>query len=112
MFDLVITNVLQNAARYSPAGSPITITCTAQGLLCTIAITDEGIGIPQAEHARVFDSFYRGERGDRKPGGTGLGLAIARGFVNACGGSIGITSPVKDAKGTTITICLPLTHHS
>ncbi len=116
LFDLVITNVLQNAARYSPVGTPITITCGVEGELCAIAITDEGIGIPPEEQSRVFDSFYRGERGDRKPGGSGpagsgLGLAIARGFVNACGGAIAVTSPVKDGQGTTITIHLPLTRN-
>lgn len=108
LFDLVITNVLQNAQRYSPPGSPIDVVCTAKGAECVISITDQGIGIAPEEQERVFERFYRAPSGQRIQRGTGLGLAIARGFVEASGGSISIISPVADGKGTTLVICLPL----
>lgn len=108
LFDLVMTNVLQNAARYSSPDTPISVACTVEDGFCVIAVSDEGIGIPPSEQERVFERFYRVERGDRGPRGTGLGLAIARGFVNACGGSIAIVSPRPQGVGTTITIRLPL----
>lgn len=108
LFDLALTNVLQNAVYYSPDGTAITVACRAQGAQCAIAITDEGAGIPPDQQQRVFERFYRVERDGRAPRGSGLGLAIARGFVAASGGTIAIDSPVRDGRGTTITIRLPL----
>ncbi|MBN9143425.1 MULTISPECIES: ATP-binding protein [unclassified Novosphingobium] len=108
LFDLAVTNVLQNAIRYSPAGSPITIACMPEGRWCHIAISDEGHGIPPAEQERVFDRFYRLARDARVPQGSGLGLAIVRGFVQASGGRIRLESPLRDGQGTRITIILPL----
>lgn len=108
LFDLVLTNVLQNAIRYSPADRPIRVTCETDGAACLICVTDEGIGISPEDQLRVFDRFYRGERGDKMSGGSGLGLAIAKGFVEASGGSISITSPVSNGQGTAISIRLPI----
>lgn len=108
LFDLAVTNVLQNAIRYSPAGSPITIECRPEGEYCAIAISDEGHGIPPSEQERVFDRFYRLARDARVPQGSGLGLAIVRGFVQASGGAIRLESPLCDGHGTRITITLPL----
>jgi len=117
LFDLVITNVLQNAMRYSPVGTPILVACQARDGQCLITVTDEGIGIPPEEQARVFERFYRVKRAELAHSGransgwgagTGLGLAIARAFVEACGGAITLASPVKHGKGTTIAIRLPL----
>ncbi|AKR54964.1 hypothetical protein XM25_03905 [Devosia sp. H5989] len=102
-----IANVLENAAKYSPAGSEIVISgqATAQGVALSIA--DEGPGIAQAEREKVFELFYRVTEGDRRPSGTGLGLAIVRGFVEAMRGTVG----VKDnpaGHGAMIVITLPL----
>lgn len=108
LFDLAVTNVLQNAIRYSPPGRPITIACMPEGRWCHIAISDEGLGIPPAEQERVFDRFYRLARDARVPQGSGLGLAIVRGFVQASGGRITLESPLRDGQGTRITIILPL----
>ncbi|WP_343612304.1 ATP-binding protein [Novosphingobium sp.] len=110
LYDLVLTNVIQNACRYSPFGTTVEITCREQGTMCAIAISDEGIGVPPAEQGHVFERFYRVRRDDGAPRGTGLGLAIARGFVKASDGTIELSSPLRDGKGTCITICLPIAH--
>jgi two-component system sensor histidine kinase KdpD len=108
LFDLVLTNVLQNACLYSPPDSLVEITCEAQDQICRIAVADEGIGIPPEEQPRVFERFYRVRREMSAPRGTGLGLAIARGFVEASGGAIELASPWREGRGTCIIIRLPL----
>ncbi len=108
LFELALINVLQNAVKYSTDGSAITVTCTPHANTCVIAITDQGIGIPREEQARVFDRFYRASRRQPGPQGSGLGLTIAKGFVEASGGSIALTSPVCGDHGTAVTITLPL----
>lgn len=94
----VLRNLLENAARYSPPGAPITVTVRASGPLVEVAVADRGPGIPPETLARLFTPFYRGEeheaRGDRRRGGLGLGLAIARGLVEAHGGRIWAESQV------------------
>lgn len=107
LFDLAITNVIQNALRYSPPGTPVGVDAAARDGMCAITITDEGPGIPAEEQERVFERFHRLHR-PGAPGGSGLGLAIARGFVEASRGTIALRSPVSDGRGTAITICLPL----
>ena len=102
-----VANVLENAAKYSPAGSKVTITASSGPETVTLAVSDEGPGIPEAEREKVFDLFYRVEEGDRRPTGTGLGLAIVRGFVEAHGGRVrAVAGP--DGRGTTIEIELPM----
>jgi two-component system sensor histidine kinase KdpD len=108
LFDLVLTNVVQNACSYSPADSTVTITCQEQGDMCRITVSDEGVGIPPDQQARVFERFYRVRREMGAPRGTGLGLAIARGFVEASHGAIELSSPLRDGRGTCIIIHLPV----
>jgi two-component system sensor histidine kinase KdpD len=84
----VLFNILDNAAKYSPAGGRIEIEAQAAGDRIEVAIRDDGPGIPEAALPRLFEKFYRAEQGDRRAAGTGLGLAIARGFVEAMGGAI------------------------
>jgi two-component system sensor histidine kinase KdpD len=99
-------NVLENAAKYAPAGSTIRIAARRGGGMVTLAVTDEGPGIPEAERDKVFDMFYRVAEGDRRPTGTGLGLAIVRGFVQAHGGRVrALARP--EGRGTTIEMDLP-----
>lgn len=103
----VLTNVLENAAKYAPGGSTIRIGAKAKGNVATLAITDEGPGIPPEEREKVFDLFYRVTEGDRRPTGTGLGLAIVRGFVEAHGGAVrALAGP--HGLGTRIEIDLPV----
>jgi two-component system sensor histidine kinase KdpD len=88
LMEQTIFNIIDNAAKYAPSGSDITIRITASEAVIAIEIADEGPGIPIEDIGRVFDKFYRVQEGDRHPCGTGLGLAICRGFVEAQGGQI------------------------
>jgi two-component system sensor histidine kinase KdpD len=103
-----LANVLENAAKYAPAGSVIRIDAKPSGRMVIVGVTDEGPGIPEAERQKVFDLFYRVTEGDRRPTGTGLGLAIVRGFVEAHGGAVrALAGP--EGRGTRIEIDLPST---
>jgi len=81
-------NILDNAAKYSPAGRRIEIEARRSGEWIEIVVRDEGPGIALDALDRLFDKFYRADDGDRRRAGTGLGLAIAKGFIEVQGGSI------------------------
>jgi two-component system sensor histidine kinase KdpD len=107
LFEQVLFNLLDNAAKYSPAGSRIEVRATQDGELVEIEIVDEGPGIPPADLERIFDKFYRVQAQDRRRAGTGLGLAICRGFVEALGGWI-VARNRRDRSGAVLTIRMPL----
>ena len=88
LFEQVLFNLLDNAAKYSPAETTISIRAARDKDAILLQIMDEGSGIPPAELDSVFDKFYRAEKGDHVRPGTGLGLAISRGFVEAMHGTI------------------------
>jgi two-component system sensor histidine kinase KdpD len=109
LLEQVLVNVLDNAVKYAPEGSRISVSALRQGTKVQVSVADEGVGIPAGELSAVFDSFFRATRGDRVAPGTGLGLAIAKAFTEAMGGSIRAQSPRLDlpadgAPGTVITI--------
>jgi two-component system, OmpR family, sensor histidine kinase KdpD len=107
LFEQVLFNLLDNAAKYSPEGTTIRIqSWRDQDAIC-LQILDEGQGIPPAELEYIFGKFYRVEKGDRVRAGTGLGLAISRGFVEAMHGSIAAANRA-DRTGATFVIRLPL----
>ena len=107
LFEQVLFNLLDNAAKYAPAGTTISIRGVRdQGLGC-LQIIDEGEGIPPAELESVFDKFYRAQKGDHVRPGTGLGLAISRGFVEAMHGTISAANRA-DRSGAVLTIRLPI----
>ena len=81
-------NLLDNAAKYSPAGGRLSVEARLAGSRVEIIVRDEGPGIAEADLERIFEKFYRAESGDRRRAGTGLGLAIARGLVEAMGGTL------------------------
>lgn len=108
LFELAVTNVIQNALLYSAADTPVVIQCEHDAASVSLVVTDQGCGIPSSDLPRVFDRFYRVKRSESSPQGSGLGLAIAKGFVEAFGGSIEIRSPVQDGQGTSVTIWLPV----
>ena len=84
-----ITNVVDNAIKYGPAGSTIAMRVEADAVEATLSVTDEGPGIPAEHRERIFDRFYRIDEGrSRGSGGAGLGLAIAKWAVEANGGRI------------------------
>lgn len=102
-----MANVLENAAKYAPAGSTVTIAAKAEAAMVRICVTDEGPGIAEADREKVFHPFYRAAKGDGGPAGTGLGLAIVRGLVEAHGGTVTAASG-PDGRGTRIVMTLPV----
>jgi two-component system sensor histidine kinase KdpD len=100
----VLRHLLENAARYSPAGSPVRIGAALEADRLLVSITDQGQGIDDAEQAYIFDKFYRGSR-QRMLSGTGMGLAIAKAILRAHGGGIGVVSH-RD-QGATFTFWVP-----
>jgi two-component system sensor histidine kinase KdpD len=102
-----LANVLENAAKYAPPGSPIRLIARETGATAEILVSDQGTGIPEADRAKVFDLFYRAAQGDGAPAGTGMGLAIVKGLVEAHGGTAHAEAG-PDGRGTTLRLVLPL----
>ncbi len=107
LFEQVLFNLLDNAAKYAPAGSLIQIQSWRETNSVCLQILDEGEGIPAGELENVFDKFYRAQKGDHVRPGTGLGLAISRGFVEAMHGTISAANR-SDRTGAILTIRLPI----
>ncbi len=101
----VIGNLITNAVKHTPAGTPVTVSIRGG----TIAVTDHGPGMSPEVMARIFDRFYRAE-GRTFEGGTGLGLSIVRSIVQAHGGEVTVSSE-PDA-GSTFTVSLPTVRSS
>jgi two-component system sensor histidine kinase KdpD len=106
LFEQVLFNLLDNARKYAPAGSLISIRGWAQDAHVMLQIIDEGPGIPPDDLTRIFDSFYRVRKKDHVQAGTGLGLSICRGFVEAMGGTITATNRF-DRSGAIFTLRFP-----
>jgi two-component system sensor histidine kinase KdpD len=107
LFEQVLFNLLDNAAKYAPADTTISIRSLRDKDSICLEIIDEGDGIPPAELETVFDKFYRAQKGDHVRPGTGLGLAISRGFVEAMHGTISADNRT-DRSGAVLTIKLPI----
>lgn len=107
LFEQVLFNLLDNAAKYAPDDTTITIRAMRDADSVSLQVTDEGTGIPPADLEQVFDKFYRANKGDHVRAGTGLGLAISRGFVEAMRGTISATNRA-DRSGAVLTIRLPI----
>jgi two-component system sensor histidine kinase KdpD len=88
----VLVQLLENAAKYSPPGTQITITAEHAGKMVSLSVADRGPGIDDMEQSLIFEKFYRGRDQRYRVQGTGMGLAIARAIVEAHGGTIGVTS--------------------
>jgi two-component system, OmpR family, sensor histidine kinase KdpD len=90
LMEQVLVNLLENAARYTPAGTQIDICARREGTYAEIRVTDNGAGLPTGSEARVFDKFFRGSTTPTADGrrGAGLGLAICRGIIQTHGGNI------------------------
>jgi two-component system, OmpR family, sensor histidine kinase KdpD len=101
----VLVNILDNALKYSPADSGITITARAEGGRLVLEVADRGPGVPEADLARIFDKFYRIPVPEGA-GGTGLGLSICKGIVEAHMGKIQARN--RAGGGLRIIVTLPL----
>jgi signal transduction histidine kinase len=101
----IFTNLLNNAAKYSPAGSAVEFEVQARGHLALFKVRDHGIGIPDADVRLLFQAFHRGRNVGDRPG-TGLGMTIVKRCVELHGGRIGFQS--KEGHGTTFIVALPL----
>ena len=107
LFEQVLFNLLDNAAKYAPADTTIRSEAARDRDAISLQIMDEGSGIPPDELDSVFDKFYRAQKGDHVRPGTGLGLAISRGFVEAMHGTISAANRT-DRSGAVMTIRLPI----
>lgn len=99
-----IYNILDNAIKYSPAGSQITLTVEEYEMFTCIAVTDQGIGISEQELGQIFTRFYRSPRVHHQEG-IGLGLYLARELISASGGYIKVKS--REGQGSTFAVYLP-----
>jgi two-component system phosphate regulon sensor histidine kinase PhoR len=103
----VITNLVVNAVKYSPAGGRIEVGLSADEGRLDIAVTDEGLGIPAAEQSLIFEKFHRVDANmTGGVSGTGLGLYICRELVQRMGGTISVESRLGE--GSTFVVTLPL----
>jgi signal transduction histidine kinase len=103
----VVANLIDNAVKYSPDGGEISVRVTSEGEAGAIEITDRGLGIPDDEHDRIFEKFYRLDPAmTNGVGGSGLGLYISRSLVRQMGGELDVQSTHR--VGSTFRITLPL----
>ena len=103
----ILTNLLDNAVKYSPEGSLIEVRLTSEDNTARLSVTDHGCGIPKKEQERIFDPFYRIGAGQANGAtGSGLGLALVRRAVQAHGGQISLKG--EPGIGSTFTITIPL----
>ena len=107
LFEQVLFNILDNAAKYASPGTTVLIQSWQDGADVKLQVVDEGSGIPPEEIDRIFDKFHRAEKQDQVRAGTGLGLAISRGFIEAMGGSITCVNR-SDRQGAVFTVTLPI----
>ncbi len=99
--------LLENAARYTPAGGSVVVALAVRDGRATVRVEDTGIGLDEADRDRLFERLYRGARARKmRPAGTGLGLAIARWIVEAHAGSIELAN--RTGEGTVATVTLPV----
>lgn len=101
----IFCNLVGNAAKFSPSGSPIRVVAQMQGLEVVVSVADRGVGIASSDLRRIFDPFDRGSEA-LKTKGAGIGLAVAKGYVELHGGRIWVESEV--GKGSTFYFTLPL----
>ncbi len=102
----VLMHLLENAGKYSQAGTPITISSEVKDNFLVTSVADRGPGIDSFEQSLIFEKFYRGQHQRYTAPGTGMGLAIAKVIIEAHGGSIGIVS--QPGSGSVFSFSLPL----
>ena len=106
MLVTAVHNLIANAIQYSPDGTRVGVGVTRRDGAIEIAVTDQGVGIPESERDRVFERFFRVDSArSRQTGGTGLGLSIVKHVVQNHGGDVRVWS--QQGRGSTFTIRLP-----
>ncbi len=105
MMELALRQIVDNALKYSPAGSPVRIEAELNGQAVVIRVVDRGPGIPEAEQSRIFEKFYRRRDLPNPVAGSGMGLAIAREIVHAHNGEVWVES--RPGEGSRFSVSLP-----
>jgi signal transduction histidine kinase len=101
----IVSNLVENAIRYTEPGGAVDISCTSDESSVWIAVRDTGVGVPPEHRERIFDRFWRGDNVHDGAGGTGLGLAIARALARRHGGDVALTNAT--GSGSVFTLRLP-----
>lgn len=106
LLEQALVNLLDNAIIYSKPGSTVWVDACCEGSELAVRVRDQGFGIPQEHHSRIFERFYRVDKArSRDSGGTGLGLAIVKHIAQVHGGHVSVASTV--GQGSTFTLRLP-----
>jgi signal transduction histidine kinase len=105
--EIAVTQLLENAVKYSPDGGQVTVSARHEPGRIVVVIADQGLGIPEGEHEKVFDRFYQGGGERRRFGGVGLGLYIVRRLLDSQGGSV--RALPQPGGGTRFEVSLPAT---
>jgi len=105
LIERVLCNLLENAVKYTPAGSTIALGAATAGTMLRVTVSDNGPGLPAGQEEAIFEKFTRGENESARPG-VGLGLSICRAVVAAHGGTIGASTAPEG--GAAVTFTLPL----
>jgi signal transduction histidine kinase len=107
--DQVLTNLIENAVKYSPDGGPVRVVAERRGGEVEVRVSDAGIGIPPEHRDHVFERFYQadGDAGRRRFGGLGLGLYISRAIIDAHGGRIWAAPNLEDGTGSVFGFRIP-----
>jgi two-component system sensor histidine kinase KdpD len=103
--DQVLSNLIENAAKYSPPGTQIVVRARRTGREVRVEIADEGPGIPPSSVPHLFDPFYRVDESTPRTKGLGLGLAVAKGLIEAHAGRIWVEN--RPGGGSVFQIALP-----
>ena len=105
--DQILTNLVNNAIKYSPNGGRVCVTGQAAADVITLSVSDEGMGISREHLSKIFENFYRVDnRDNREIGGTGIGLALVKALVEGHHGTVSLES--EPGKGTIFTVTLPI----
>jgi len=102
----VFVNLLHNAVKFSPGGGEVVVRVRATGSEVVASVQDQGIGIPKAAQARIFERFYKVDRARQRGAGTGLGLSIARHAIAGHGGRLWVEA--EEGQGSTFSFALPV----
>ncbi|MCV0402926.1 MAG: hypothetical protein K5924_04335 [Chloroflexi bacterium] len=107
--DQVVSNLLENAVKYSPDGGPIRVVAERRGAEVEVRVSDTGVGIPEEHRANVFERFYQADddAGRRRFGGLGLGLYISRAIIDAHGGRIWVAANDETGRGSVFGFRIP-----